>query len=372
MNKNTTPKQFISLCVLFMITNVQVINLYPNSRINIWFAALISAIFSTPVLLMFARLSGLYPEDDLFGIIENSIGRPAGKIIGSVYIIYGIYIATIVLRYLTEFIQVVSMNETPQIILLIFFGFLSGYIIFKGPDILSELSTLIIPTVFALFTFIIICSFGFYDYSNFRPGPDENLRTFSDAALSIASFSFGELIFMINFLKKTKLNQNKKYGVMLISLLIGAFYVVTQIFSNQLILGTFTSSILYFPNYEAVSIINIGDFITHIEVISIISFLMCVTVKESICISVISDGAARLFKISNKKLTVIITTALIIIGGYLIFDSTMDIYNFHSLNKYIVLILQVIIPFVIYSVAEIRNIISKSRNTISTNKKTER
>ncbi len=372
MNIKITPKQFVSVCVLFMITSVQVINVYPNSKINIWFAALTGAAASIPILLMFARLSGLFPDDDIFGIIEKTAGKVLGKVVCLIYTVYSLYIGILTIRYLTEFIQVVSLNETPQWVLLLFFGCLSGYIIFKGSDTLAKLSTFILPTVFAIFIFILLCSIGLYDSSNLIPGLDENIRTFSDAALSVASFSFCELIFMLNFLKSTECSQRKKYFLFIGSLLIGTFFVVTQLFSNQLILGTNTSSILYFPNYEAVSIINIGDFITHIEVISIISFLLCVIVKESVCISAITDGIIKIFNLKMRKTIILLTTAAVIIGGYFVFDSTMDMFKFHSINKYIVIVLQVIIPFVIYSVAEIKNIISRSRNTINEKKSLER
>ena len=372
MNTKISPRQFISICVLFMITSVQVINVYPNSRINIWFSALTGAAASVPVLLMFARLSGIYPDEDIFGIIEKVTGKFLGKIICLMYTAYGLYLGIVIIRYLTEFIQVVSMNETPQIVLLLFFGILSGYIIYKGSDVLAKLSTMILPTVLVIFIFIILCSLGFYDYTNLRPGLDENLATFSDAALSVASFSFGEIIFTLNFLKDTECSQRKKYGLLLLSLIIGTVFVVIQLMSNQLILGTNTTSILYFPNYEAVSIINIGDFITHIEVISIISFLMCVIVKESVCISAITEGTMKIFGLKKRKIIIFFATAAVIIGGYFVFDCTMDMYKFHGINKYIVLVFQVIIPFLIYSVAEIGNIISRSRNTINEQKTLER
>lgn len=365
MNTKITPKQFVSTCVLFMISSIQVINIYPNSKINIWFAAIVGAVASIPILLMFARLSGLYPEEDLFGIIEKTVGNIAGKGLSIIYTIYGLYLGIVTIRYLTEFIQVVSMNETPQIILLIIFGFLCGYIVYKGSGIITKLSTVILPVVFAIFIFIIICSFGFYDYSYLKPGLDENISTFSDAAFSVASFSFCEIIFIISFLKNTELNQKKKYSLLMISLLIGTVFTVAQLLSNQLILGTSTSSILYFPNYEAVSIINIEDFITHIEVISIISFLMCVIIKESVCIFTVSKGINKIFNLRNPKLTEGFATLAVIIGGAFVFDSTMDMYKFHELNKYIVLIFQAAVPFLIYSIAEIKNIRSKTRNTIN-------
>jgi len=364
MNTKITAKQFISTCVLFMISSIQVINIYPNQKINIWFAAIISAAASLPILFMFARLSGLYPEKDIWEITETVLGKFFGKTVSVIYTVYALYLGTITLRYLTEFIQIASMNETPQIILLIFFGFLCGYIVSKGVGILSKLSTVILPLVLSIFIFIIICSFGFYDYSYFKPGLDESIKTFSDAAFSISSFSFCEIIFLISFLKHTQCTQKKKYLLMVVSLLIGTAFIASQLLSNQLILGTSTSSILYFPNYEAVSIINIEDFITHIEVISIISFLMCVIIKESVCLMTLTQGIKKIFSIKKTNTIIVLSTVAIIIGGSLVFDSTMDMYKFHELNKYIVLFLQAIIPFIIYSIAEIKNIRSKTRNTI--------
>ena len=99
---------------------------------------------------------------------------------------------------------------------------------------------------------------------------------------------------------------------------------------------------------------------------------MCVIIKESVCISAITEGVKSLFKKGNEKIIIPITTAAIIVGGYFIFDSTMDIYKFHDLNKYIVLIFNAIIPFLVYSIAEIKNIVSKSRNTMKESKTLER
>ncbi len=365
MNTKITSKQFVSTCVLFMISSIQVINIYPNSKINIWFAAIIGAVASAPIILMFARLSGLYPDEDLFGIIEKTLGKAVGKCINLLYTVYGLYLGIVTIRYLTEFIQVVSLNETPQITLLAFFGFLCGYIVYKGTGTITKLSTVILPVVFAIFIFIIICSFGFYNFSYLKPGLDETVRTFSDAAFSVASFSFCEIIFIMGFFKNSEFSQRKKYSLLIISLLIGMVFTVIQLLSNQLILGTSTNSILYFPNYEAVSIINIEDFITHIEVISIISFLMCVIIKESVCIFTVSSGLNKIFNVRKPKLTEIFATVAVIIGGVFIFDSTMDMYKFHELNKYIVLIFQAAVPLLIYSIAEIRNIREKERNNIN-------
>ena len=79
MNTKITAKQFISTCVLFMISSIQVINIYPNKKINIWFAAIIGAAASLPILFMFARLSGLYPEKDIWEITETVLGKFFGK-----------------------------------------------------------------------------------------------------------------------------------------------------------------------------------------------------------------------------------------------------------------------------------------------------
>ena len=220
------------------------------------------------------------------------------------------------------------------------------------------------PRISALQTVIVLYLRIFAKYA-LNIELDENIKEFSDAAVSVASFSFCEIIFLISFLRNSDFNQKKKYSLLIISLLIGTIFIVIQLLSNQLILGTSTSSILYFPNYEAVSIINIEDFITHIEVISIISFLMCVIIKESVCIFTISSGLRKVFNIKKPKAVEALATIAVIIGGVFVFDSTMDMYKFHELNKYIVLIFQAAVPLLIYSIAEIRNIRDKERNNIN-------
>lgn len=346
MNK-ISLKSFLATFFLSTVTTVQVINLYPNSQVNLWFSALIGAAASLPIVLVYGAISVLCPTEGLFGAAERVFGKAMGKFLSLIYTIYAILIAAVTLRYLTEFIQVVSLHRTPQWLMLLLFGAICGYVAAKGNGITARLSEFILPVAVGIFIFILICSADFYDVSNVVPGLDESVKTFAESAFSISSFSFCEAVFFLELLKDTDATPKKTYLVLTSGTVLSALYTSLLLLSDRLILGN-SGSILYFPHYEAVSVINIGDFITHIEVISIISFLLCVIIKNSVCLFASTEGMKKLFPKPQRRLFTFLTTAAATVTGLIIFDSTADIYSFHRINGYLVIILQVMIPFAIF------------------------
>ena len=357
MNK-ISLKSFLSTFFLSTVTTVQVINLYPNSQVNLWFSALIGAAASLPIVLLYGAISVLCPNEGLFGAAESVFGKAIGKFLSLIYVIYAVLTVAVTLRYLTEFIQVVSLHRTPQWLMLLLFGAICGYVASKGNWITARLSEFILPVTVGIFIFVLVCSWDFYDRSNIIPGLDESIKTFTESAFSIASFSFCEAVFFLELLKDSDAPPKKTYFTLVSGIVLSALYTSLLLLSDRLILGN-SGSILYFPHYEAVSVINIGDFITHIEVISIISFLLCVIIKNSVSLFASTEGMKKLFPEPQRKLFTFITTAAATIIGLFIFDSTADIYSFHRINGYLVVIFQVLIPFALFIGALIKNFINK-------------
>lgn len=348
--KKITAKQLLSVLVLYTATTAQVINLYPGSDVNLWFSALIGAAASLPVILMYGAISVLCPGTGLFGALRETLGKSVGTAISLFYIAYAVFVASVTLRYLSEFIRVVSLTDTPQWLILALFGTLCGYAAANGIGVSARLAAAVFPAIIAIFLFIVFCSADFYDISNVVPGLEESVETFADSAFAISSFGFCEAVFMLEPLKECPLPPKKKYLTLTAGLVLSALFVSALMLSDKLILGN-SVSILYFPHYEAVSVINVGDFITHIEVISILSFLLCVVVKDSVCLHTASEGLSVLFpKAKRAILTAAVTFAASACAPFL-FGSTVEMYSFHAANRIATVVFQVVVPFAVFAVA---------------------
>lgn len=360
-----TKLQFIAIAVLVMICNVQVVNTYPNSRVNLWLSSIIGTAMAVPVLIMFARLSSLYPDDDIFTIVKKATGKFIGTVLGIIYIAYAIYLGALTLRCVTEFIMVVSMDETPRLIFLIVFSALSCFIVMKGPEIIGRMSMIVLPAVILIFVTIIIFSSDLYNFDYISPGIDENIISIADSAFSVASISFCDTFLLIMFMKHVKCGFKDKCTMSLKSLAVSSVMIFAMYFVSLLILGMTTFSKLYFPCYSAVSIINVGNFFTHIEIIEVVSVMMCVIMKECVCIYSAAEGIINVTGMKSDKLKrnifLMLSAAGTVAVSTFLFGSTMKMLIFDWFNRYVALTLQIGLPFIIYSAAEIRSIAARAK-----------
>jgi spore germination protein KB len=131
---------------------------------------------------------------------------------------------------------------------------------------------------------------------------------------------------------------------------------------NTGVLGNMADK-LYFPAYEAVSRINIGDFLQRMEVTVSFVFFISVFVKSSVCLLVTSKGIAKMFNLKDYRSIVIQTGFLMIYFSYTFYDNIMEMkYWADKVYPYYVFPVQVILPIIIWITAEIKSRKKKQEN----------
>jgi spore germination protein KB len=111
----------------------------------------------------------------------------------------------------------------------------------------------------------------------------------------------------------------------------------------------------YFPSYEAVSMISVGDFIQRIEVSVSFLFIFGVFIKSSICLLVACKGIGKIFNLKDYRSIVIQTGLLMIYFSYTVYDNSMEMnYWAFKVYSYYAFPMQVILPIIIWILAEIK------------------
>ena len=105
----------------------------------------------------------------------------------------------------------------------------------------------------------------------------------------------------------------------------------------------------------AVSLIRLG-FLQRLEMTVIIVFLACVFIKVSICIFAVCNGISKVFGFDDHKFIATPVALLMLSFSFFVYKSTMEA-AFFTLNiwAYYSFPFEVIIPLVIFIVAEIRS-----------------
>lgn len=358
-----TPLSAACIYILFMLSSVQVLNLFESGRSDLWVSVLISVLFSVPTLLICLRLCSLFPGEDLFSVIYKSCGRFFGAVLTVFYIIYALFVTAISFRFISEFVRTVSFPKTPPIVILSVFAYLCCRTLKYGKRVFSRFCLCIFPFIIAVIFLIAFLSADLYDVSSFRPVLLGDLPQISSVGLGISSFSFGETVLLIGFISSVS-SANGSLGlakknmgrVVLWGSAVSAFLIMGIMMSNVLILGEETMKRMYFPYYVAVSLVDVDDFITHIEVIAVIIFILSLIVKTGVGLGVTAEGISKLFRIKQPEKILFPLAFFIIILALQLFYSAQEMTLFAELNKYIGLVFQLPLPLVILICAEVRRL----------------
>ena len=141
----------------------------------------------------------------------------------------------------------------------------------------------------------------------------------------------------------------------IIGLLVGGGLILLTSLRNLLVLGSETLSGLLFHSTMAVSLIRLG-FLQRLEMTVVIVFLVCVFIKVSICIFAVCNGVSKVFGFDDYKFIATPVALLMLSFSFFVYKSTMESQFFASnIWPYYSFPFQVIIPLIIFIVAEIRS-----------------
>ncbi len=356
--------QMTLLMVHFMTSGIQVINIFTDKNIPIWTIMLFAVVFSVPLLLIFARLATLYPDLDLFGMFEAAFGKTVGKVFTAVYTLYAIYLASVNLRYMGEYVQVVSLPDTPLFIFLFAISVFCWWILRHGAEVFARFSAVVYPIMTAVWIVILLMSLHLFDFSYHMPAFAHDIPDMVSSGADLAAFSFSETFLFLCLLCNVEKKHSGAFGVYFSSFALSSVFIFLLMSSDMLILGRPAMAGLYFPHFSAMSIINIGDFVTNIEVVGILQYVISSSIKVCVCIYAATRGLASVFKTNNAKMLTAPVVLLVSVAAPTAFRSTLEMIRFNFCYKYIAALFHVAIPVVVYASAEIKHIINKKKGVI--------
>ena len=111
-----------------------------------------------------------------------------------------------------------------------------------------------------------------------------------------------------------------------------------------------------------VSLVHLGNIVQRLEISVVIVFLICVFVKVSICVFAVCNGISKVFGFDDYKFIATPVSLLMLSFSFVIYKSTMEMSEWaFDIYPYYSFIFEVILPLVIFIVAEIKSRGSKTR-----------
>ena len=342
-----------SLMILFILGTSLLLSGETKAMEDSWISIIIAMVMAIPFAVIYGKLIQFYPSMGLFDILEKIYGKSLGKLFIIIYTFYFIHLGTLCIRNVTEYIQVVSIPETPQYVTAIFIGALAIYIVNAGLSVLTTWAKIVLPTIIITILITFLLAIPQFNYSYIKPVLYNGWKPVISSGYSLLTFPFAETVVFMAFLGLQNNNKNTT-KIYLSSIFVGGILLLIAGIRNILLLGFPNITNIYFPSYYAISLINRPSFLQRIEVLVSTNLLLTGFTKTAICLYASTLGVTKFFNLKKTKNIPAILSILMIIASLFLYKSTMDMFRFLDIYKYYVIPFQFVIPVLTLVVGMIR------------------
>jgi spore germination protein KB len=346
--------------VMFLLGSSTVMGVTNEAGADSYLGIVIGFVMALPMVFVYARLKKLQPEKDLFDMLIWVFGRFVGKVFIFLLTWYALHLGALVLRNFTEFISAVTLPETPQFVTALLMGAVIIWAAKSGPETMGRWSS--IYFVFVAFTLLVtvLLAIPFFDTRNIRPVAYDGVMPLINGGTTVFAMPFAETVLFL-FTLSTLKKGTSPYKIFFGGVTLGGLILALLSLRDTLVLGGESLIKRYYPSYTAVKVISLGDFFQRFEIIVGGVFLLCGFVKTAVCLLAAARGIARLSGIEDYRKITAPVGLLMIILSIIVYSSMMQMFDWLEIYKYYALPFQVLIPVIVWIIAEIKGKKSKRR-----------
>lgn len=361
MAEKITGRQAVSLLFLFELGSSILTGSSDDVGQDSWAAILIGMALTVPLVLLFARMGALAPGRDFFDMSELAFGKVGGGIVALAFSLYSLHLGAMVVRNFTEYVSVLSLSETPQMVVAACMGLLAWFAVRRGIAVPARNASFIAPLAGAVVVLLLVLTTSYMDFDNLRPALVSDPKLLLQKGFSSFVFPFAESVLFLSvfcYIEKEQAPLKKYYfmGTLLPGLLLMAIVV-----DNIAVLGVQITQDMYFPAYETVSIVQLGNFLSRIEVLVSGNFMIFGLVKFTVCVYVAARGFMHLPGKKNWKLVTALTAAGGTAASGLLYRNTMEMFSFLYVYDQYAPYFEVALPLAVYLTLRCRGVGAKKQ-----------
>lgn len=296
-----TAKQMVFLLTIGRaITWIAVLPIVvvPPGNQDIWINCLTGFPVHFFVALPFYFLAKRFPKQTFFEYTGTILGK-AGKLIGILYILFFIHNTTISINHFSDFLTTVVMSLTPPLFFKVSLLLLAAYAAYKGIENLGRLSELITPLIMITLLVVVLSLVKDMDPKEFLPLFESGLFPSFFSGLYLVSTTI-EIIFMAILLPFLN-NPSKLKAVYIffpLLLELGIFMITAAVIA---LFGDDLAKNLTYPFYNAVRLIQLGNFVERVESIHVALWILGFFIKLSLYLYVMALGVSQIFQLKTYK-----------------------------------------------------------------------
>jgi spore germination protein KB len=344
----------------FIFGSSIIVGINNDAKQDSWISLLLAIVMVLPLIVMYARIIKLNPNQTLFDILENLFGKIIGKIMIVLMTWYTIHLGTMVLCNFTNFIQLSSLPETPSLIVAFILLFITIYISRSSITTLGKWSSVVLTLILFVVFITILISTTVMHFDHITPIMNHDFKVILGGAFGDFAYPFAETVLFLClgcFIRKS----DSPYKIYIYGILFGGFVLFLVFLRNLAVLGANTMDAFYFPSFVTARVLQLGDFFTRIEGVIMVNFILAGITKITVCLIVASKGIAKIINVNNYKDLIVPTSLLFLALCSILYKSVFEMFSFISVYAIYAIPFQVIIPLIVWIASEIKNKRNKSK-----------
>ena len=276
--------------------------LYAGGR-DAWLSALAAAALLCPVALWLGWLARR--GRSFFAALEEALPPFAAGAVTALTLPAALAAAVLTVRSFTVFVQSNILAATPQSWIAAFLLAAALMQVKAGRRVFGDWCFIVLWLTAGLIAVLIAFSVSRFDWSNLRPvlaAP----ASFGACTLRIFTGWLGTLLLLF------PLFSGSEEGSPFLPCILTAGLVTAAVFAaNTLILSAAVTGTVRYITYYAASVIGIGDFFQHVEILSAFVFQMTSTAALTAELLFICQGLVSLFRLPDERVTAVPAALLI-------------------------------------------------------------
>ena len=284
-------KEAIGLIITLIINNFVFVSSHiliqdcsSSSLINTIYICIVALAVGMLFCLMLKNFLG----KDILDISEFLGGKFFKFIIGIIFLAYFIFIISIMLRKLSDCLQIVYYPLTNIIYIILLFELATGVICHYKNGAISKAVRILIPLFFSCLFAVLIGNLKNFDYQSIYPLLGYGTYTTFVSGLGglYGFFGLAYILFLPSKMKTPK----KLKKVVLISILLSSILCIVSIIPILFMFNNSLSKGELFPLYIAVRFIEFGSFFQRLDsaflMIAVIAFTATFSIVIELCINI--------------------------------------------------------------------------------------
>ncbi|MBR4303919.1 MAG: GerAB/ArcD/ProY family transporter [Clostridia bacterium] len=328
MKKELTSRQLAFLAAIILFGRLSLIGESSVGR-DIWLVFIIVPLLGLPLVRMYSmlRIDNEKGTKDLFRL---ALGRIPGAVAVILLILVAIIIASSGVTLFTVFISSTPVENNLLLPSIIVMCITISLLMSVSEGTLGRSSMVTFPMIALLLVVSFAASIKHMDFGAILPVAEYGYTEIAKGILTSIGFQVAPLVFLI--FSTARCSSAKKVGrAVSFGLLCACALLMLAHLRNVLILGYPSVSLFRFPNYIALTQINMGDLFQGMEIVMTQAFLLCQPIKSAMCLRFASQMLTEYF----PKTKMVWPIALPLLAGALTLLNYGDAYDLVISNFYL-------------------------------------